>query len=68
MEFLTSSSRGWLANEIQEFPDKWIKYGDVIVLLSAEGTAELKPSPQDVLDAFNQPGLYSDVRCILIQR
>eukprot|EP01127_Copromyxa_protea_P002152 TRINITY_DN12042_c0_g1_i1.p1 TRINITY_DN12042_c0_g1~~TRINITY_DN12042_c0_g1_i1.p1 ORF type:complete len:385 (+),score=63.48 TRINITY_DN12042_c0_g1_i1:1-1155(+) len=64
-EFL--SSRGWTPSEVENFPPKWIKYGDIILLFSIAGV-EVKDSPQDVLDAFNQPGLYSDVRCILIQR
>lgn len=58
--------------EASQFPEKWIKYGDVVMVFAdpqpENCILSLKNTPEDVLAAFNQSGLYSDVRCILLHR
>eukprot|EP01126_Amoeba_proteus_P026861 TRINITY_DN265_c0_g2_i15.p1 TRINITY_DN265_c0_g2~~TRINITY_DN265_c0_g2_i15.p1 ORF type:complete len:176 (+),score=37.32 TRINITY_DN265_c0_g2_i15:92-619(+) len=61
-EFL-QRNHGWKEEETSCFPEKWVKYGDVLLLFVDR---YIRNSPDDVLNAFRVIGVCGHVRCILL--
>eukprot|EP01126_Amoeba_proteus_P026866 TRINITY_DN265_c0_g2_i23.p1 TRINITY_DN265_c0_g2~~TRINITY_DN265_c0_g2_i23.p1 ORF type:complete len:185 (+),score=36.63 TRINITY_DN265_c0_g2_i23:92-646(+) len=60
-----SRNHGWKEEETSCFPEKWVKYGDVLLLFVDR---YIRNSPDDVLNAFRVIGVCGHVRCILLHR